>query len=63
MPYHVTWVHETHAQLPDGTAGRVREVASPAGLPAAVASLAAAAAAAAASASATSHPSATGVPA
>ncbi len=61
MPYHVTWVHETHAQLPDGTAGRVREVASPAGLPAAVASLAAAAAAA--SASATSHPSATGVPA
>jgi hypothetical protein len=43
MPYHVTWVHETHARLPDGTAGRVREVASPAELPAAVASLAAAA--------------------
>ena len=58
MPYHVTWVHETHAQLPDGSAGRVREVASPAGLPGAVASLAAAAAA-----SAKTHPSPTGVPA
>jgi putative hydrolase of the HAD superfamily len=45
MPYHVTWVHETHAQLPGDTAARLREVASPAELPAAVASLAAAAAA------------------
>jgi len=57
MPYHVTWIHETHAQLPAGTDGRVREVASPAGLPAAVASLAAAATAAL---TATSNSSATG---
>jgi putative hydrolase of the HAD superfamily len=62
MPYHVTWVHETHAQLPAGTEERVRQVASPAGLPAAVASLAAAARAATAAAtpSATSNSSATG---
>src|SRR5690606_19758723 len=29
MPYHVTWVHETHAALPDGTAARLREAATP----------------------------------
>jgi putative hydrolase of the HAD superfamily len=45
MPYHVTWVHETHAALPEGAAARLREASAPAGLPAAVASLAAAAAA------------------
>jgi putative hydrolase of the HAD superfamily len=44
MPYHVTWVHETHAALPEGTAARLREAATPAELPAAVASLASAAA-------------------
>src|SRR5690606_14276755 len=43
MPYHVTWVHETHARLPAGAAARMREAGSPADLPAAVASLAAAA--------------------
>jgi len=45
MPYHVTWVHETHAALPDGTAARLREAATPSELPQAVASLATAAAA------------------
>jgi len=56
MPYHVTWVHETHASLPEGAAARMREVALPAELPAAVATLAAAAA------GTVSHPvSATGV--
>jgi putative hydrolase of the HAD superfamily len=44
MPYHVTWVHETHAALPEGAAARLREAAAPADLPAAVASLASAAA-------------------
>jgi putative hydrolase of the HAD superfamily len=46
MPYHVTWVHEAHAALPEGAAARLREAATPADLPAAVASLASAAASA-----------------
>jgi putative hydrolase of the HAD superfamily len=46
MPYHVTWVHETHApELPDADAARVRTVAAPSGLPQAIASLSRAAAA------------------
>jgi putative hydrolase of the HAD superfamily len=46
MPYHVTWVHETHApELPGHAAARLRAVAAPHELPRAVASLAAAAAA------------------
>ena len=61
MPYHVTWVHETHAELPDGTAARLRAAATPAELPAAVASLAAAAAAS--TPVNTRLPSATGAPA
>lgn len=59
MPYHVTWVHETHAQLPADAAARLREAATPSELPAAVASLASAAAATA-TATARSNPSATG---
>jgi hypothetical protein len=47
MPYHVTWVHETHApDLSGDAAARLRAVATPADLPGAVASLAAAASAA-----------------
>jgi putative hydrolase of the HAD superfamily len=43
MPYHVTWVHETHApELPGDAAARLRAAATPADLPGAVASLAAA---------------------
>src|SRR5690554_2548577 len=47
MPYHLTWEHEREADLGD-RAWRMREVADPAGLPAAVRSISAAAADAAA---------------
>lgn len=43
MPYHTTWGHEADADI-DGGAGRMRSVAAPEELPAAVASIAAAAA-------------------
>jgi putative hydrolase of the HAD superfamily len=36
MPYHVTWAHETEADLRDDLAGRMRHAATPADLPAAV---------------------------
>ena len=39
MPYHVTWAHEADATLDEGHAARMREVAAPAQLPAAVRSL------------------------
>ncbi|HVI58097.1 MAG TPA: HAD family hydrolase [Luteimonas sp.] len=42
MPYHTTWSHETEAQV-DAGAERMRAVDGPAGLPAAVESIAAAA--------------------
>jgi putative hydrolase of the HAD superfamily len=60
MPYHVTWVHETHAELPADAAARMREAATPTDLPAAVASLASAARAAAAPAHPSSLPSTSG---
>ena len=39
MPYHVTWAHEADATLAEGHVARMREVAAPAQLPAAVRSL------------------------
>jgi putative hydrolase of the HAD superfamily len=41
MPYHVTWSHELEHGLGQADAQRMCEVASPAGIPAAVAALAA----------------------
>lgn len=39
MPYHVTWVHDTEAVLPDGAAQRMRSVTSAQQLPTAVRAL------------------------
>ena len=36
MPYHSTWAHETEAELPGALRHRMREVATPSALPAAV---------------------------